>query len=209
VAASNRREPSEELSEELVAADPVEQFRRWYDLAVASGEPEPDAMALATVGAGGVPAVRFVLLKGVDDRGFVFYTNCLSRKGREIAANPVAALALRWAVVGRQVRIAGPVVAVEAAESDVYFATRPRGAQLGAWASAQSEPIGGRQELESQVAEVAARFAGAEIPRPAWWGGFRVVPTEVELWQNRPDRLHDRIRYKREQTGWTIERLSP
>jgi pyridoxamine 5'-phosphate oxidase len=188
--------------------DPVTQFGRWFADAQAAGVPEPEAMALAT-SAGGTPSVRFVLLKGVDERGFAFYTNYNSRKGRELDANPLASLVFRWWALERQVRVGGRVRMVDPEESDAYFATRPRGAQLGAWASPQSEVLADREELEAQLAEVTARFDGREVPRPAWWGGYRVEPAEIEFWQGRPDRLHDRLRYERERTGWRIDRLSP
>lgn len=189
--------------------DPIVGFQRWFDEAGAAGEPEPEAMALATSSLEGVPAVRFVLLRGVDDRGFVFYTNLHSRKGREMAANATAALAFRWYRCGRQVRVAGTVSVVDGSESDRYFAGRGRGAQLGAWASAQSEPIASRADLDARLEEMTARFAGGDVPRPAWWGGFRVWPTEMEFWQNRPDRLHDRFRYHRSPHGWSMQRLNP
>jgi pyridoxamine 5'-phosphate oxidase len=189
--------------------DPIKQFQRWFDEARASGEPEPEAMALATATPDGEPSNRYVLLKGFDQRGFVFYTNSRSRKGREMAANPRAALVFRWWTVERQVRVSGPVAPVAPSESDAYFKTRPLGAQLGAWASAQSEPLASRSVLDQQVAAVTQRFAGREVPRPPWWGGFRVRPTEVEFWQGRPDRLHDRLCYRQVGGHWRIQRLSP
>jgi pyridoxamine 5'-phosphate oxidase len=224
------------LDLEDVDPNPVTQFSRWFVEAQEAGQPEPEAMALATLGgtsagtsagalagtsagalagtsvgalAGGTPSIRFVLLKGVDERGFAFYTNYNSRKGRELDANPVAALVFRWWTLERQVRVEGRVLMVDTEESDAYFATRPRGAQLGAWASAQSEVLANREQLEASLEEVTARFDGREVPRPSSWGGYRVAPNEVEFWQGRPDRLHDRLRYKREATGWRIERLSP
>jgi pyridoxamine 5'-phosphate oxidase len=189
--------------------DPIRQFLRWFDEAAAAGQPEPEAMAVATATAAGEPSVRFVLLRGVDERGFVFYTNARSRKGRDLAGNPRAALVFRWWTVQRQVRVGGPVKPVAAEESDAYFQTRPRGAQLGAWASAQSAPLHSRAALEGRFDEVAARFAGGEIPRPPWWGGFRVQPTELEFWQSRPNRLHDRLVYRRSDGHWLIQRLNP
>jgi pyridoxamine 5'-phosphate oxidase len=154
-----------------------------------------------------------VLLRGIDERGFVFYTNGRSRKGRDITANPRAALVFRWWVVERQVRVAGPVEAVDPSESEAYFRSRPKGAQLGAWASAQSETIENRAALERRFEEVAGRFAGQDIRRPPWWGGFRVRPVEVEFWQSRPNRLHDRLAYRitngRDRGGWTVQRLNP
>jgi pyridoxamine 5'-phosphate oxidase len=150
-----------------------------------------------------------VLLRGADERGFVFYTNGHSRKGRDLAANPTAALAFRWWTVERQVRVSGPVLPVESSESDAYFKTRPRGAQLGAWASAQSELIPSRATLDHQLQSVTERFAGRDVPRPPWWGGFRVRPIEVEFWQGRQDRLHDRLRYRLDVGQWRIQRLNP
>ncbi|MHB1534462.1 MAG: pyridoxamine 5'-phosphate oxidase [Acidimicrobiales bacterium] len=189
--------------------DPIGQFGRWYADAEAAGQPERDAMALATATLDGVPSLRWVLLKGVGPEGFVFYTNAHSRKGAELAANPVAALGFRWERLERQVRVVGPVEVVGEAESDSYFATRARGSQLGAWASEQSQVIADRVALDARFAEAERRFAGAEIPRPPWWHGWRVRPEEVELWQGRPDRLHDRFRYRRHGEAWVIERLSP
>ncbi len=192
-----------------IADAPMEQFRRWYAGAQSAGEPEPDAMSLATADGAGVPSVRFVLLKGVDDRGFVFYTNYQSRKADDLAANPRAALAWRWVAVQQQVRAEGPTEVIDPASSDAYFATRPRGAQIGAWASAQSTVIGSRAELERRVAEIEARFAGNVVRRPEFWGGYRLVPDVVEFWQGRPDRLHDRVRYRRSAGRWVVERLAP
>jgi pyridoxamine 5'-phosphate oxidase len=197
------------LDESELDADPIRQFQRWFDDAKAAGEPEPEAMALATAGSDGEPSNRFVLLKSLDQRGFVFYTNGRSRKGREIAANPRAALVFRWWRLQRQVRVSGPVAPVQPGESDAYFKTRPLGAQLGAWASAQSDPLASRAVLDQQVAAVAQRFAGREVPRPPWWGGFRVRPVEVEFWQGRPDRLHDRMCYRLVGGRWRVQRLSP
>jgi pyridoxamine 5'-phosphate oxidase len=197
------------LNEDDLDPDPIIQFRRWFEEAKAAAQPEPEAMALATSGAAGEPSVRFVLLRGFDERGFVFYTNGNSRKGREMEANPVAALAWRWWVLERQVRVSGSVEPIAPAESDAYFSTRPRGAQLGAWASAQSEVLSTRAALDREVEVVAARFADGPVPRPPWWGGFRVRPFELELWQGRPDRLHDRVRYRMDMDGWRRERLSP
>jgi pyridoxamine 5'-phosphate oxidase len=197
------------LSEDDVDPDPIRQFLTWFDEAVAAGQPEPEAMALATATADGEPSVRFVLLRGIDERGFVFYTNRRSRKGRDLAANPRAALVFRWWTVERQVRVAGPVVPVAPAESDGYFRTRSRGAQLGAWASAQSEPLESRAGLERRFEDLASRFAGEDVPRPPWWGGFRVEPVEVEFWQGRQDRLHDRLAYQASAGLWLIQRLYP
>ena len=191
--------------------DPFEQFRRWFDFAAEVGLHEPEAMIVSSVGDGGMPSSRHVLLRGLD-HGFVFFTNYTSHKGRELDARPVAAICFPWNLLARQVRIEGTVERVTAAESDEYFATRPRGSQIGAWASDQSEVLGGRDELEARWAEAEARFAGSDVPRPPHWGGFRVLPRRVEFWQGRPSRLHDRFRYTAEPgdaSGWRIDRLSP
>jgi len=193
-----------------VDRDPIVQFRLWFDEAVAEETVEPDAMTLSTVDAAGNPQARVVLLRGIDDRGFAFYTNRESAKGRELAAHPRAALTFAWLEIYRQVRVTGLVSQLPDADSDAYFATRPRGARIGAWASPQSAPLRDRAALEARVAEVAARFAGRDdVPRPPFWGGYVLRPEMVELWQGRPDRLHDRIRYRREGEGWVIERLAP
>ena len=188
--------------------DPLRQFRRWFEEARAHVD-VPEAMVVATATREGAPSARFVLLKGFDEDGFVFYSNWWSRKGRELAENPRAALLFHWRELGRQVRIEGAVSLVDPAESEAYFRTRPRGAQLSAWASAQSEPVGSREELEARVAEVGARFAGGEVPLPPHWGGYRVSPAELEFWQHRDDRLHDRFRYRRAGGGWQLGRLQP
>jgi pyridoxamine 5'-phosphate oxidase len=198
------------LAEQEVAADPLDEFASWFAAAAGSGMREPNAMTLATVGADGRPSARVVLLKGFDQAGFVFFTNYESRKGRELAAGSGAALVFYWPELERQVRVEGAVERVSPAESDAYFQSRPLGSRLGAWASPQSQPIGGREELEARLAEVTARFAGGEPPRPPQWGGVRVRHEVVEFWQGRPSRLHDRIRYRRDEVGaWLIERLAP
>ncbi|MDQ4068446.1 MAG: pyridoxamine 5'-phosphate oxidase [Actinomycetota bacterium] len=190
------------LSEDDLDPDPIRQFRAWHDDAGS-----PPEVALATASPDGVPSARMVLLKGVDDRGFAFFTNYGSAKARDLAANPRAALLFHWQP-GRQVRVTGVVSAVSDAECDAYWAGRPRGSQLGAWASRQSEVIESRAELEARLAEVAARFPG-DVPRPPFWGGYRLSPREIEFWHHRDDRLHDRLRYRRLEDGWVIERLSP
>jgi pyridoxamine 5'-phosphate oxidase len=194
-----------------VDAEPTVQFQRWFDEAVAAGVPEPEAVCVASVGEDGTPSARLVLLKQQDRRGFVFFTNYQSQKGLELAADPRAALVWRWFALERQVRVVGTAARVSEAESDAYFATRPRGAQIGAWASPQSQTLPDRAALEARVAKVAARFGDGPIPRPPWWGGIRVAPETVEFWQGRRSRLHDRLRYRRldGDQGWTIERLAP
>ena len=192
-----------------LAADPIEQFRHWFEEAEGAVT-LPEAMALATVDASGAPAVRFVLLKGFGPQGFDFFSSYRSDKGDQLDANPRAALAFWWAELGRQVRIAGPVARLDEAESDAYFATRPREAQIGAWASEQSVPLRERSQLTEQVEAQNARFEGAEVERPPHWGGYRVAPEAVEFWQQGEARLHDRFRYRLDHKGeWTIERLSP
>jgi pyridoxamine 5'-phosphate oxidase len=189
--------------------DPLEQFSHWYEHAVAAGLPEPEAMALATATPEGVPSVRFVLLKGIDEHGVEFFTNYESRKGRELAANPRAALVILWKPLQRQVRLEGPVEVLAAEESDAYFATRSRGSQLGAWASRQSEVIPDREWLEARLASFDEQY-GDEVPRPAYWGGYRLVPEFIEFWEGRPNRLHDREAFTRGSDGaWHARRLSP
>jgi pyridoxamine 5'-phosphate oxidase len=189
-------------------ADPVRAFERWFSEARAAEAVEPSAMALATADEDGGPSVRMVLLKGVDPRGFVFYTDRRSRKGSDLAVNPRAALLFWWPELERQVRVTGPVSRLTDAESEAYFRTRPVGSRIGAWASHQSAVLPDRMTLEGQVAEAEARFGG-DPPLPPHWGGFRVAPEEVEFWQGRESRLHDRIRYRKEAGRWVVERLSP
>jgi pyridoxamine 5'-phosphate oxidase len=190
--------------------DPVVQFRRWFAVARRAGVHQPEAMALATVGADGWPSVRHVLLRDVDDRGLVFYTNRTSPKAADLEATGRASVVFPWLQLDRQVRVTGGVTPVGDGESDAYFATRPRGSQLGAWASAQSAVLTDRAELERRVAQAEERFAGRGVPRPPHWGGYRLVPVAWEVWQGRPDRLHDRFRYRpSDGGGWIVERLSP
>ena len=199
-----------ELTEDAAAADPVRQLAAWLEEAAAAGVTEPNAMTLATASADGVPSARMVLLKGVDDRGLVFYTNYGSRKGDELAANPRAALVLYWAPLERQVRVEGRVEKVSREESAAYFASRPRGSRLGALASPQSAVVAGRSVFEERLAELETAHPGEDVPLPDNWGGYLVVPEVVELWQGRPNRLHDRLRYRADgRGGWIRERLAP
>jgi pyridoxamine 5'-phosphate oxidase len=210
VLARMRQEYSERgLRKADVVADPLDQFTRWFDEACSAPILEPNAMTLATVDAAGQPSARTVLLKAVDRRGLTFYTNLESRKARELAANPQAALLFWWPPQGRQVRFEGTIEPVDDAEADAYFATRPRGSQIGAWASAQSNVVADRGTLEAAEREIAARFADRAVPRPPFWGGYRLVPTRVEFWQGRINRLHDRLRYTRRGEGWDLERVAP
>jgi pyridoxamine 5'-phosphate oxidase len=201
-----------EPTEAAPPADPIAYFRSL--LAEAEGVdrvllPEPTAMSLATVGADGQPSLRIVLLKGVDDRGFVFYTNCESRKGRELLAHPRAALCFHWQPLERQVRIEGRAEPVAPEEADAYFATRARLSQIGAWASLQSRPLASDAELEARVREVEERYAGRQVPRPPFWSGFRVRPERIEFWRNRAFRLHERLLYERDGAAWRVQHLFP
>jgi pyridoxamine 5'-phosphate oxidase len=199
----------QDLDPAAVAPDPIEQFRAWMRAARESGVYEPEAMTVSTVGDDGRPSSRYVLLRGLDERGFSFFTNYESAKGRALAQRPFAALTFGWLALHRAIRVEGDVEKLPAQESDAYFASRPRGAQISAWASPQSTVIAGRDELDRAMADVEERFAGVEVPRPPHWGGFLVRPERVELWQGRPNRLHDRVRYQRDGDGWRIERLAP
>lgn len=198
-----------DLSEASADRDPLREFRAWFDAIKASGVPMPEAMTLATATAGGVPSARIVLLRGLDERGFVFFTNFESRKGHELDANPWAALAFFWPGTERQVRVEGTVERVSAAQSDAYFASRPWGSRLSAIASPQSQVILDRQALARRVRDLEQEYSDRPIPRPVHWGGYRVVPMAVEFWQGQPNRLHHRLRYRRQDDGWVVERLAP
>jgi pyridoxamine 5'-phosphate oxidase len=198
------------LREEDVDPDPIRQFAHWFDEVTRSTLPEPHAMTLATCTHDGRPSARIVLLRGVDERGFAFFTNYESRKARELDKNPWAALVFFWHDLERQVRVEGRVERVSADESDVYFHGRPASSRIGAWASPQSQVIPTREALEERFGDLENRFADGAIPRPSNWGGYRLIPDSVEFWQGRPSRLHDRLRYTRgQQDGWLIERLAP
>jgi pyridoxamine 5'-phosphate oxidase len=190
-------------------ADPFQIFSEWLGEATSAEPNDPTAMTLATVDADGMPNARMVLLKGVQDGGFVFYTNFESNKGRELIDNPKAALCFHWKTLRRQIRIRGAVEQVDTEEADAYFSTRPRGSRIGAWASKQSRPLESRFALETAVASYAAKFAVGDIPRPEYWSGFRLIPVEIEFWQDRQFRLHDRIQFRRSGDGWERTRLYP
>ena len=192
-----------------VLPDPIAQFRQWFDAAVQAGIPEPNAMHLGTVAENGRPSGRIVLIKDVDERGFVFYTNYESQKGQALIARPVASLTFFYPELERQIRIEGVVEKVSAEESDIYFNSRPRGSQIGAWVSQQSTVIASRAVLEDRQRDLETRFADQPVPRPPHWGGFRVIPDLIEFWQGRPSRLHDRICYRLTGSSWVLERVSP
>jgi pyridoxamine 5'-phosphate oxidase len=192
--------------------DPIAMFRSWLDEAETADLPLPNTIALATADADGTPAVRHVLLRTIDDRGFVFFTNRESRKGRHLAENPRAAFSVVWKELDRQISVTGSVTSIDEAESDAYFAARPRDARIGAWASQQSSVLADRAELEASVIAASERFGDGEVPRPPHWGGYRIHPDTIEFWQGRAFRLHDRFRYTRDEaepTGWRVERLAP
>jgi pyridoxamine 5'-phosphate oxidase len=197
------------LELEDLPPEPIALFRRWYEEAEGSGIPLPTAMALATAGANGRPSIRHVLLRGISDRGFVFYTNHGSRKGAELAENPRAAFSIYWRELDRQISVTGDVSRVSEEESDAYFATRPREARLGAWASRQSAELASRDELMERFASVDVRYPGDDVPRPSFWGGYLIEPITVEFWRGRQHRLHDRFLYERAGDAWAIRRLSP
>jgi pyridoxamine 5'-phosphate oxidase len=197
------------LRETDAAQGPIEQFHRWFEEALAAGLHEPNAMTLATATSDGRPAARVVLLKGFDERGFVFYTNYEGRKGRELEENPYCALVFYWGELERQVRIEGRAGRVSGEESEAYYRSRPLGSRLGAWVSEQSRPVGDRATLDERLRELEDEYEGREVPRPPFWGGYRVEPEAIEFWQGRENRLHDRLLYRQSDEGWSIERLQP
>jgi pyridoxamine 5'-phosphate oxidase len=201
--------PDTGLSEEDVNPDPFKQFSVWLEDALAAKLPQPLGMALATATRDGRPSVRMVLLRGVSERGFCFFTNYESRKAKELQTNPRAALVLYWAELDRQVRVEGTIERLSAEESDAYFQTRPRGSQLGAWASPQSQFIPNRELLERNLQELTAKYGSGQVPRPPHWGGYRLVPEAIEFWAGGDNRLHDRLRYTRDGQGWRVQRLAP
>jgi len=209
IADLRREYASRALSEEQAEADPIRQFTTWFDEAVSAELLDVNAMALATVSPAGDPAARTVLLKGFDETGFVFFTNYASAKGRDLAAHPRACLLMFWRELERQVRITGAIEKVSTAESEEYFHSRPFESQVGAWASAQSAPVASRGALDARYAEVAAQYAGQVVPLPPFWGGYRVTPEQIEFWQGRTSRLHDRLLYVRDGATWQRSRLAP
>ncbi len=198
-----------ELAESSVFADPIDQFTAWFNEAIAANVAEPTAMTLATADAAGRPDARIVLLKGFDANGFIFYTNYKSRKGRQLAENPRVSLVFFWQPLEREVRIDGRVELVDRATTEAYFHSRPVASQIGAWVSQQSSVVASREELERSAAKLQEKYFNREIPVPDYWGGYRVIPEEIEFWQGRRSRLHDRLRYIRSTQGWTIQRLAP
>jgi pyridoxamine 5'-phosphate oxidase len=209
LAAMRREYADAGLDAAELPAHPVTLWQRWLAAAVSAAIAEANAMVLSTVDADGAPSSRMVLCKHADADGFVFYTNYDSRKATAIAAEPLVSLLFPWHPLGRQVRVEGTAARVSREESAAYFASRPRGAQIGAWASRQSSVIGSRAELEREASELAERFGAGDVPLPPHWGGYRVTPAEVEFWQGRADRMHDRLRYRRDGSGWSLDRLSP
>lgn len=204
-----RNYASQSLDERSVLPDPLQQFNRWFDEAMAAEVPEPNAMTLATAMVDYKPSARVVLLKGIAHGGFVFFTNYMSRKGKELMWNPYASLVFMWHQLERQVRVEGRVEKISREETEAYFKSRPRGSQLGAWVSRQSSVIENRAKLENDLVEISKRFDGRDVDTPEHWGGYVVLPQRVEFWQGRPDRLHDRLQYTLEDHRWMIERLAP